>query len=74
MQAVFNPVDLETWIRKPYLDYYYQTIKVWQVLHWKWKDADPLSVFVNHAVADGYHTCKLVNDIQDIANNIKDWI
>lgn len=25
----------------------------------------PISVFVNHAVADGYHTCKLINDIQD---------
>ncbi len=23
----------------------------------------PLSVFVHHAVADGYHTCKLINDI-----------
>ncbi|RAJ30200.1 CatA-like O-acetyltransferase [Pedobacter cryoconitis] len=34
----------------------------------------PLSVFVNHAIADGYHTCKLMNDIQDISNDIKDWI
>lgn len=34
----------------------------------------PLSIFVNHAIADGYHTCKLVNDIQDIANNVKYWI
>lgn len=30
----------------------------------------PISVFVNHAVADGYHTCKLINDIQEIAQNI----
>ena len=28
----------------------------------------PVSVFVNHAVADGYHTCKLINDMQEIAN------
>ncbi len=33
----------------------------------------PLAVFVNHAAADGYHTCKLINDIQDIANNVDEW-
>lgn len=27
----------------------------------------PFAVFVSHAVADGYHTCKLINDIQEIA-------
>ena len=26
----------------------------------------PVSVFVSHAVADGYHTCKLINDMQEI--------
>lgn len=30
----------------------------------------PISVFVSHAVADGYHTCKLINDIQEIAKEI----
>lgn len=30
----------------------------------------PVSVFVSHAVADGYHTCKLINDIQEIAKGI----
>ena len=34
----------------------------------------PISVFVNHAVADGYHTCKLINDIQIIINDIENWI
>ena len=34
----------------------------------------PISVFVNHAVADGYHTCKLINDIQSIVNDIENWI
>lgn len=29
----------------------------------------PLAVFVSHAVADGYHTCKLINDIQEIATH-----
>lgn len=27
----------------------------------------PVSVFVSHAVADGYHTCKLINDMQETA-------
>lgn len=34
----------------------------------------PLAVFVNHAVADGYHTSKLINDIQDFCVNAKDWL
>lgn len=34
----------------------------------------PLAVFVNHAIADGYHTSKLINDIQDFVTNVKDWI
>lgn len=34
----------------------------------------PLAVFVNHAVADGYHTSKLINDIQLIASDIKQWL
>ena len=29
----------------------------------------PVSVFVSHAVADGYHTCKLINDMQEIAEH-----
>ena len=34
----------------------------------------PFSVFVNHAVADGYHTCKLINDIQDIVKRADEWL
>ncbi|WP_306350892.1 CatA-like O-acetyltransferase [Flavobacterium sp. '19STA2R22 D10 B1'] len=34
----------------------------------------PISVFANHAVADGYHTCKLINDMQDYAFNALNWI
>ncbi|MBW6409097.1 CatA-like O-acetyltransferase [Clostridium weizhouense] len=34
----------------------------------------PFSIFVNHAVADGYHTCKLINDIQEIAFSIEEWM
>lgn len=34
----------------------------------------PVAVFVNHAVADGYHTSKLINDIQNFAAHTKDWM
>lgn len=34
----------------------------------------PFSVFVNHAVADGYHTCKLINDIEKEGKDVKEWI
>lgn len=27
----------------------------------------PVALFVSHAVADGYHSCKLINDIQELA-------
>lgn len=30
----------------------------------------PVSVFVSHAVADGYHTCRLINEIQEIAQSL----
>lgn len=30
----------------------------------------PLAVSVNHAVADGYHTCKFLNDVQELAASI----
>lgn len=34
----------------------------------------PFAVFVNHAVADGYHTSKLINDIQDLVSDPESWI
>lgn len=34
----------------------------------------PFSIFVHHAVADGYHTSKLINDIQDFAIYTEEWI
>ena len=33
----------------------------------------PFSIFVNHAVADGYHTCKLIQDIQYFVNHLN-WL
>ena len=34
----------------------------------------PLSIYVNHAVADGYHTAKLLNDIQYNCTHCKEWM
>lgn len=34
----------------------------------------PFAIFVNHAVADGYHTAKLINDIQEYVMKTKEWI
>ncbi|MDR0228050.1 MAG: chloramphenicol acetyltransferase [Flavobacteriaceae bacterium] len=34
----------------------------------------PLSIYVNHAVADGYHSSKLINDIQAIADQVEQWM
>ena len=34
----------------------------------------PFSVFAVHAVADGYHTCKLINDIQEIILDVEIWM
>lgn len=34
----------------------------------------PISVYVNHATADGYHTAKLLNDIQKHCKHCKEWI
>lgn len=34
----------------------------------------PFSVFAVHAVADGYYTCKLINDIQEIILEVENWL
>ncbi|HBG40379.1 MAG TPA: chloramphenicol acetyltransferase CAT [Porphyromonadaceae bacterium] len=34
----------------------------------------PFSIFVNHAVADGYHTATFINDIEQFGNNAREWM
>lgn len=34
----------------------------------------PFSMFVNHAVADGYHSSKLINNIEDLCREVKSWM
>ena len=41
-------------------------------VHERWKL--PFSIMVNHAVADGYHTSMLVNDIQAQCDHCKKWL
>lgn len=34
----------------------------------------PLTLFVHHAVADGYHTCQLINDMQESCYRAEEWL
>ncbi|MBB1139102.1 chloramphenicol acetyltransferase [Myroides sp. WP-1] len=34
----------------------------------------PLSIYVNHAIADGYHTSEFLNDLQYIVNDAESWL
>lgn len=34
----------------------------------------PFSAYVQHTVCDGYHTAKLINTVQSIANNCSEWM
>ncbi|WP_410880616.1 CatA-like O-acetyltransferase [Myroides sp. DW712] len=34
----------------------------------------PLSIYVNHAIADGYHTAMFLRDIEAIANDVERWL
>jgi Chloramphenicol O-acetyltransferase len=34
----------------------------------------PFAISVAHEAADGYHTCKLINDIQNLADNYEKWL
>lgn len=55
-------------------DLLFPLIRYGKFLEENGKTLVPFAVFVNHAVADGYHTCKLINEIQDYVNNIEQWI
>lgn len=34
----------------------------------------PLSVYVHHAVADGFHVSRLFNEIQELCDNCENWL
>jgi len=34
----------------------------------------PLSIYVNHAIADGYHTSVFLNEVQALADDVEQWM
>jgi chloramphenicol O-acetyltransferase type A len=34
----------------------------------------PFSIFVDHAIADGYHTSKLINEIEEFGKKAQEWL
>lgn len=34
----------------------------------------PFSAYLQHCVADGYHTCRLINTVQELAEHWEDWM
>lgn len=57
---------------EPYM--YFPVISFGRYVEKEGKIEIPLSIFVNHAVADGYHSCKLINDIQEIVQKAEEWM
>ena len=60
----FTTFAQDTYTESPFL---FPLIKFGKYSEENGRMQTPVSVFVSHAVADGYHTCKLINDMQDIA-------
>ncbi len=80
--ANFCPVSSIPWLsfdsfsQDTYSDskFLYPIIRIGKYYNSEAKVFLPVSVFVNHAVADGYHTCKLINEIEYYCKTIKSWI
>ena len=51
---VFEKIDKNSWNRKEYFDHYF-------IL--------PLAIQVHHAVCDGFHICRFVNELQELINS-----
>ncbi|MPM45622.1 Chloramphenicol acetyltransferase [bioreactor metagenome] len=34
----------------------------------------PMSIQVHHAVCDGYHTSRFINEVQELASNFQNWL
>ena len=80
--ANFCPISVLPWLSFESFsqDTYHESNFLYPIIRFgKYYERDskwliPISIFVNHAVADGYHTCKLINDIEALGNEINDWI
>ncbi|MBN3376815.1 type A chloramphenicol O-acetyltransferase, partial [Clostridium botulinum] len=38
------------------------------------KDLIPVSLQMHHAVCDGYHVTRFLNELQSMAHNFKEWL
>lgn len=38
------------------------------------KSLIPISIQIHHAVCDGYHVTRFLNELQDMAHNFKEWL
>lgn len=80
--AAFTPISCAPWLHYTSISHdtpgpnhmYFPIITFGKYEEQNGKILLPFSVYVNHSVADGYHTAKLVNDIQAICNDCKHWI
>ena len=78
----FTPISCAPWIHYNSISHdtpgpnrmYFPIITFGKYIEKNGKMELPFSVYVNHAVADGYHTSKLVMDLQDICDHCKEWM
>lgn len=67
----FDSISQDTYSETSFL---YPIIRFGKFYRQESKISLPFSVFVNHAVADGYHTSKLINEIEEFGEKITEWI
>ena len=78
----FTPISCVPWISYTSMSYdtpvtsplYFPVILFGKYFQENRKTLLPFSVYVPHAVSDGYHTSLFLNTIQKIADNYKDWL
>ena len=67
----FHSVSQDTYTESSFL---FPIIRVGKFYPENGKILLPFSISVNHAVADGYHTAKLINEIEAFGKNVILWI
>ena len=55
-------------------DFLKPIIRFGKYYHEQEKVLIPLSIYVNHAIADGYHTSMFLNDLQAIVDDAASWL
>ncbi len=80
--ANFCPISVVPWLSFQSIsqDTYSESTLLFPIIRFGkyYNDGDkivlPFSIFVNHAVADGYHTSKLITEIEELGKNVKEWM